>query len=228
MTRERPTLEELAELDAGLLAPERAEQLRSDPRAAAGLDALADTRADLAALPPVPVPPGAEARWTAALAAISPDPDVRKATFMPSGDMNVAFLTRVRRRARRWLPRPAVAAAVLLVALIVAAGVLQARSEQTGPRVSTVELAAAARDAVGVGDAGPLADPTVRAGCLRAVAPDAAPDPLLGGRRVQLDRQPGVLLVLGTGRLGTFRVVVVDPECGPGGGRLLGSQLVGR
>src|SRR5688572_987133 len=131
MTRERPTLDELAELDAGLLDPERADLLRADPRSAAGLDALAATKADLAALPAIPIPTDAKARWAAALAA---DPDVSKATFMSPADRNVAFLTRMRRQARRWVPRPALAAAVLLVAVIVAAGVLRAGSESpAGP-----------------------------------------------------------------------------------------------
>jgi hypothetical protein len=226
MTPERPSFDELADLDAAVLEPERARELRADPRSAAGLDALAATKSDLAALPPVPVPADVQARWTAALAAAAttPDPDDSKATFTSSGDVNVAFLSRARRRARRWRPRPAVAAAVLLVAVVVAAGVIRAQSEPAGPQVSAVQLAAAARDAMGVGDAGPLADPERRAACLRAVAPDVAPDPLIGGRQVQFEGQRGTLLVLGTGRLGSFRVVVVDAGCE----HLLASQLVGR
>jgi hypothetical protein len=44
---------------------------------------------------------------------------------------------------------------------------------------------------------------------------------------VQFGGEQAVLLVLGTGELGRFQVVVVDRDCGPGGGRLLGSALVG-
>jgi hypothetical protein len=113
---------------------------------------------------------------------------------------------------------------VLLVAVVVAAGVIRAQSESAGPQVSAVQLAAAAREAMGVGDAGPLADAGRRAACLRAVAPDVAPEPLIGGRQVQFEGQRGTLLVLGTGRLGSFRVVVVDAGCE----HLLASQLVGR
>jgi hypothetical protein len=38
--------------------------------------------------------------------------------------------------------------------------------------------------------------------------------------------EPGVLLVLGTGQRGTFDVLIVDPDCGPGGGRLLAAVHV--
>jgi hypothetical protein len=56
-------------------------------------------------------------------------------------------------------------------------------------------------------------------------------DPLavpLGGRRVELARGPGVLLVFATGELGVFDVVVVDPGCGGTGGTLLGTARIGR
>jgi hypothetical protein len=35
-----------------------------------------------------------------------------------------------------------------------------------------------------------------------------------------------VLLVLGTGQRGAFDVLVVDPDCGPDGGRLLAATHV--
>jgi hypothetical protein len=53
--------------------------------------------------------------------------------------------------------------------------------------------------------------------------PDA---PLLGGRRVTFEGRPGVLLVLGTGRRGAFDVLIVDTDCGPGGGKLLAATRV--
>jgi hypothetical protein len=91
-----------------------------------------------------------------------------------------------------------------------------------------VDLAAAARAAVGATDAGDLADPDRRAGCLRSAAPALMPDAMLvGGRRIELDGREAVLLVLATGRLGTFDVAVVDPGCGPGGGVLLTSMQIG-
>ncbi len=63
----------LADLDADLPDPHRAARGRAaaatDPDAAAVLDALAVTRAELAALPAPDVPRAVAARWTAALAA---------------------------------------------------------------------------------------------------------------------------------------------------------------
>lgn len=63
----------LADLDAGLLDPARAAEVRAaaaaDPDAAAVLAGLAATRAELAALADPPVPEEVVARWDAALAA---------------------------------------------------------------------------------------------------------------------------------------------------------------
>ncbi|MCX6462451.1 MAG: hypothetical protein NTW05_02490, partial [Pseudonocardiales bacterium] len=60
-----PDVELLADLDAGLLDPERAAAVRAaalaDPRSAAVLRALAATRAELGALDTPPVPPTAAA-----------------------------------------------------------------------------------------------------------------------------------------------------------------------
>jgi hypothetical protein len=134
--------------------------------------------------------------------------------------------TNTRRAARRLLRRPAVLAAVLLAAVAVVAG-LRARLDAP-PTVERPQLVAQALSAVGVRDTAGLADPTRRTGCLRAVgAPAERPDaPLLGGRRVTFEGQPGVLLVLGTGQRGTFDVLIVDPDCGPAGGRLLAATRV--
>jgi hypothetical protein len=75
-------------------------------------------------------------------------------------------------------------------------------------------------------DVGELAHPARRAACLRAVAPAAAGETLLGGRRVVLDGRPGVLLVLATGVRGGLRILTVDPACGPAGGRLITQVVV--
>ena len=122
------------------------------------------------------------------------------------------------RRPGRWLRRPAVLAAALLVAVGVVAA-LRGRPEPL-PAVERPQLVAEALSAVGVRDTAGLADPARRAGCLRAVgAPVESPEAaLLGGRRVTFEGSDGVLLVLGTGRRGAFDVVIVDPDCGPGGG----------
>jgi hypothetical protein len=91
-----PDVPLLAELDAGLLDPGRAREVeraaRADPRSAAVLDALAATRAELAAVPAPAAPPELVAGWLAALDAAGPgtpraDPDDRPApdTRTPRG-----------------------------------------------------------------------------------------------------------------------------------------------
>lgn len=80
MSSPRPHLDELAELDAGLLDTglldaERAQALRDDPASRAVLEALAATRADLAAMAAPPVPAAVAARWAAALRVEQGRPD---------------------------------------------------------------------------------------------------------------------------------------------------------
>lgn len=73
-----PDVPLLADLDAGLLDPARARAVRraalADPRCAAVLDALAATRADLAAVPAPVAPPERVAGWLAALGTAGPGP----------------------------------------------------------------------------------------------------------------------------------------------------------
>jgi len=204
----------LAEYDAGLPdddeAAARRRAAQADPRAAGVLDALAATRAELAAVGAPELPPAVAARWAAALAA----------------EPAVARPPRARRRpARR---RVLLAAAAVAAAAAAAAGVVGlGTSGQPVLTVSRVDLVAVATSTVGTVDVGALADPGRREACLRAVLPDAAGERLLGGRRVVLDGRPGVLLVLATGTRGGLRVVTVDPGCGPAGGALLAQVRVG-
>lgn len=208
-----PDVAALAELDAGL--PDAAEAgarrraMRSDPRAAEVLDALAATRAELAAAGEPDLPPAVAARWSAALAAEA---------------------TGRRRPARRSYRRRVVlvaAAAAVVAGVVGVVGVAVLRPARPVLTTSHVDLAAVATSTVGTMDAGALADPARRAACLRAVLPEAAGERLLGGRRVVLDGRPGVLLVLATGTRGGLRVVTVDPDCGPAGGSLLAQVTVG-
>lgn len=211
MTDDRK-LELLAALDAGLLDPEEAAAVRAaaadDPRSSAVLQALAATRAELAGLPAPTAPPHVQERLAAALEAEG----------------------RRRRRAPAVLRRVAAAAAVLAVA---ATGLLLVSGPEAAPpavvALARVDLAAAGTAALGVDDLGPLADSARRAACLRAVGPTGArpDDAVLGGRRVLLEGRPGILVVLATGTLGQFRLVVVDPGCGAAGGTLLAETVVG-
>ncbi len=240
MTTDRPDLDLLADLDAGLLDEPQSGDLRAaalaDPASAAVLDALTVTRAELAALPRPVLPPATAARWTAALddAALEPTapeqaardqaagnraarertrPLAPRSRHIPIGPTSGRGSSRPPAGPRRRRPRPAVVAGIALVAVLVGVGLV--RSHAATVTVSGVELAAAGRAALGVGEAGEFAKPSRRSACLRSVSPPgvAADSPLLGGRGVELDGRPGVLMVLGTGELGSFDVVVVGPGC---------------
>jgi hypothetical protein len=201
----------LAELDAGLLDPARDAEVRAaaaqDPDAGVVLAGLATTRAELSELADPPVPAEYAARWDAALAA--------EAAALPPA------------RSRRRL-RPALVAAAVLAATLVA-GLLWTPRMPERMSLDGVDLAAAGLGVRGDLDAGDLADPARRAGCLRAVAPSGvAPDAqLLGGRDVVLGGRDGVLLLLAAGERGRLHVIVVDPGCGPGGGVLLDARTIG-
>jgi hypothetical protein len=203
----------LAELDAGLPDEARAARRRAeaaaDPDAAAVLDALAATRADLAALPAPDVPADVAERWSAALAAERVPPAGRGRVHRPAWRLLLA------------------AAAITAVVVGAGLGALLHRPGPASPVVTRVELVALGRSAVGTMDVGGLADPVRRGACLRAVAPAAAQEQLLGGRQVVLEGRPGVLLVLATGARGQLRIVTVDPDCGTAGGTLLAQLVVG-
>jgi anti-sigma factor RsiW len=213
--RERAALpaDLLADLDAGLLDPARAAEVRAaaaqDPEATAVLAGLAKTRAELRELTDPPVPAEYAARWDDALAGESAVPP---------------RLGSLRRRMR-----PALVAAAVLAAAAVAGLLLGTAREAAPMSLEGVDLVTAGLTVRGDFDVGDLADPARRAGCLRAVAaPGVAPGaPLLGGRDVVLGGQDGVLLLLATGERGRLHVVVVAPGCGPEGGTLLDARTIG-
>jgi anti-sigma factor RsiW len=204
----------LADLDAGLLDPTRAAEVRAaaaqDPHTAAVLAALATTRAELGELAEAPVPAEYAAQWDSALAAEA------ATSRIPSVSVS-----------RHCRGRPALVAAAVLAAAVVA-GVLWPPREPAPISLDGVDLASAGLAVRGDFDVGDLANPARRAGCLSAVAPPGvAPDALLlGGRDVLLDGRDGVLLLLGGGEPGRLHIVVVTPDCGPHGGALLGSQTI--
>jgi hypothetical protein len=224
----------LAELDAGLPDPAESAHRRAaaaaDPDAAVVLDALAATRAELAALPTPEVPPEVAARWAAALDAESRArqcPQAPDATVPRHRETHGRSEGRPGRHGEPYRGRgPWRRSAAAAVVLLVGVG-LGAVLHRPAPAVTRVELAAVAREAVGTNDVGALTDPTRRDACLRAVAPAAAGERLLGGRRVVLDGRPGVLLVLATGTTGRLRIVTVDPGCGGDGGTLLAQLVTG-
>ncbi len=222
--RDRPDVAALAETDAGLPDAVRAARARAaaaeDRDARAVLDALAATRADLAALPAPAVPEAVAQRWAAALAA-----EAAAGRPAPHGVPPRPVPRRTPPRGRA-VGRALLAAAALAAVAGVGVGALADRAAPV-PSVTRVELVALGRSTVGTMDVGDLADPVRRTACLDAVAPAARGETLLGGRRVVVDGRPGVLLVLATGTRGGLRILTVDGSCGAEGGTLIAQLVVG-
>ncbi|HEX9338383.1 MAG TPA: hypothetical protein VF892_20975, partial [Pseudonocardiaceae bacterium] len=80
--------------------------------------------------------------------------------------------------------------------------------------------------AIGHTDYGPLTDPATRAACLAANGQNPNRTPA-GAMRVTLDGKPGVLLVLTTGQLAQYRLLVVGPDCAAGRPDQLADRVVG-
>ncbi|MDN5919590.1 MAG: hypothetical protein L0I76_31580 [Pseudonocardia sp.] len=173
-------------------------------------DDLARMRAELAALGAPAMPADVTARIGAALAAA----EVRTA----------------RRPARAVPGRGAVLAGLVAAAVVAVTAFAVTVGAPAAPRVAGEEtdLQAAGAGALGERGAGPLADPLRRRACLTAAGVPGTTAPLIGARPYAVRGEPGTLLVLGTGVRGRFRLVVVDPACGAGTGRLLASTTVGR
>jgi hypothetical protein len=223
--RATPSADLLADLDAGVLDPATAAEVRAaaarDPDAAAVLAALAGTRAELGKLADPPVPAEYASRWDAALAAQAAAPS---SPPPPAGRV-----VPHRSRSRRRRIRPALVAAAVIAAVGVA-GVVMPQREPAPLSLDGVDLAAAGLTVRGDFDVGDLADPARRVGCLRAAEPPGVPPDaaLLGGRDVVLDGRDGVLLLLAGGRPGRLHIVVVEPGCGPDRGVLIRAQTIGR
>lgn len=120
MSDEHLSLDELAELDEGLPDPERTRAARAHldgcAQCRAGAEAIASTRAALAALPPEPMPDDVKARLDRALAGAAPPS--AGSTVVPSLDTH-----RKRKFGRPSLPASAAASVILLAfaAIVVAA-----------------------------------------------------------------------------------------------------------
>jgi hypothetical protein len=209
----------LADLHAGALDASVARrlwpQVREDPQAMEMLDALDVTRAELSALgtsPAPPMPAHLAARLDAALDAEASAP--------------VLDLARARRKRNQ---RVGWAAGVLVAAAAAAVAVISIPSGTgTGPVGTPVTSlnTATLTSALGRSDYGPLTDPTRRAACLAANQqdPNQIPD---GAMQVTLAGKPGVLMVLTTGKLAQYRLLVVGPDCAAGNPDRLADTVVG-
>jgi hypothetical protein len=217
----------LADLHAEVLDERVAAGLRNqvatDPRAREVLAALDATLADLRNLPAPAIPGHVAARLDAALAA-----EARAARpAAPVADL----ATRRRRTVWGGVGLVAAAAAVVVGIVALGAGPLETagspRVERPALALSGGELGDGLDDALGAVDFGPLSQPAALRACLAAngISQVGAP---LGAREVTLDGRPGVLLVLPTGEIARFRLLVVGPGCRPGNPGLLADAIVGR
>lgn len=219
----------LADLHAGVLEPQVAEQLwprvRQDPDAVAVLDALDATRAELSGLSAatlIPMPAHLAARLDAAIAV---EAGTRFSTQIAAGTpprpapiVDLARARRTRNQRLGWVAGALVAAAAVAVAVIsIPRGTIGPGSAQAAPaqlhsgHINGATLTAA----LGRTDYGPLTDPARRAGCLAANGQDPNQTPA-GAMQVTLDGRPGVLMVLTTGQLARYRLLVVGPNCATG------------
>ena len=238
------SLDLLADLHAGALTEQAATSLRAraiaDPQARTVLAALDATVADLAALPtrgPARIPDAVAQRLDAALTA-----EVQRANRTSAHLPDQARTGRCR-TARQLVTWPAgrrrararsIAAGVLAAALIGVAGagamigVMIRGTPRAGDALgaaavsppaplvlSSGDLSGALSPALGVRNYGPLSRPEALQGCLDANDVPAGDKPL-GAREVTLDGRRGVILVLPTVQATQFRLLVVDPGCGPG------------
>lgn len=221
----------LADLQAGALDPQQAEQLwpqvNADPEAREILAALEATQADLreyANVPAPPMPANFAARLDAAIAAESQARAQATQTATPPPAAPVVSLDAARKRRNQRLgigigifAAAAAAVGITFAALPggtsdpsappVAQGPLNFPSESIGPE----QLQAAK----GGTDYGPFSDKEKLAGCFQAIGISPNVEPL-GVKQVTVDGKQGTLFVLASTPPGTFRLVTVGQDCGPG------------
>ncbi|MCE0765899.1 hypothetical protein LWC35_23750 [Pseudonocardia kujensis] len=193
-------LTRLAEAEAGLPDEEAAARVvaAAGPGSGRVLAGLAATRADLAAVPVVRMPPAVAARLAAGFDAIDREAE--------PGNRHCDNVVHQRVRRRRPLLLTAAAAALVAVAVI---------GPSTGPAGEAVDPASAAARVLAEGtlEVGELRDPATLAACLEQAGAEPPRGPLLAGRPVVVDGRRGTLLVVGTGVLGRVRAVVPAEGC---------------
>lgn len=243
----------LADLHAGVLDDAEAARLwpaaKADPQAQAILTALDSTRTELSALgqapPSEPIPDTVAARLDAAIAAEVAARPAAEAATPPHGtpaQSNVVDLAAARRRRNKrigWATGlVAAAAAIVAVGTVLVPnlnqqqGTPQAEAPQPAPGNSRPlaltgdNLKQSAPQALGVHDAGPLSDTNKLAGCL-AANKAGGPSSVAGIRQLTLDGRPGVLMLLTTGKVAQFRLLVVSPDCSAGHPAMLSDSTIG-
>lgn len=245
-----PSVELLADLHAGVLDEAQAAELRervaADPQARAVLEALDATVTELAALPAQPIPTSVAERIDSALAAEAARPT--GAPVPPAGVPGFADVAGFagsrsrRRRSAAWVSAAVLTTAAAVVGVVVllggprhTAGIPRAGDAPgvatgvgpTAPQALTSdELGGMLSQALAQRRLGPLSEPGRLQGCLAANGVTDRADPL-GAMPVTVDGRRGVLLVLPTGRIAQFRLLVVGEDCAPGHPAPLADQLIG-
>lgn len=245
------SLDVLADLHAGVVPDDVAARLwpraRADPDAGATLAALDATRADLAGLGNMPVP-AMPAQFAARLdAAINAEVRARAAAGVaPVVDLNAARDRPRQARANRDPKKSrrlavtaglvGVAAALIGAAIVVLPGLGSnpAPSQQNAGGTPSSQLSVnsgqlgsvALAQALHKSDYGPLSNPQQLAGCLKANGQDPNQKPI-GAMQINLDGKPGTLLVLTTGQLAQYRLLVVGPTCSATSPSTLANQVIG-
>lgn len=239
------SLDVLADLHAGAVPDDVAARLwprvRADPAASATLIALDATRADLAGLATAP-PPAMPADFAARLdAAINAEAQARAtAGIAPVVDINTPRRGKRDPKQTRRLALTAglvgVAAAVIGAAIVVLPGLGSSPPSTSqnagGPpgsqlSVSNGQLGSVAlTQALHKSDYGPLSSPQRLSGCLKANGQDPNAQPI-GAMQITLDGKQGTLLVLTTGVLAQYRLLVVGPACSATSAATLANQVIG-
>ncbi|MER6989411.1 hypothetical protein ABT337_14380 [Saccharopolyspora hirsuta] len=235
------SLDLLADLHAGVLDEQTAEELRSqvqdDPEAREILAALDATSAELAELPPLTIPEDVSARIDAALEnevrawAEQQQAAAPAAPPAEQGGQVIDFAAAKQRRRRRFtlgagLVGVAAAAAAVVFSVLptnTESGVPQAQPPSPAPggkpplalQGGEVNLSGAqfAETLTRQDYLGALSDPQQLLGCLQANGVSSGKP--LGAREITLDGKPAQLMVLPTGETGQFRLLAVAPDCGP-------------
>ncbi|MBP2321859.1 hypothetical protein JOF56_002244 [Kibdelosporangium banguiense] len=234
----------LADLQAGVLDPQQASDLRrlvdADPEAQEILAALEATEADLREFAHAPAPP-MPAHFAARLdAAIAAESQARAQSFVPQQQQRepqfagaapgsppgqpapVTDLAEARKRRNRKMGIGVGIFAAAAAAAGIAFAVLPGNGGSAGDVAAQGPLTFKAEQigkdqlqaARNQNDYGPFADKQKLSACLAANGLSPTAEPI-GGKQVTVDGKQGTLLVLSSGA-GEFRLLAVGPDCGPG------------
>jgi hypothetical protein len=234
------TVEVIADLQAGLLDDEAAarvrRQVRADPQAEGMLRALNQVRRDLAAAGADPasapeVPPEVTARISDALTS------GRRAERTRNGSAHSA---RPHIRPARLVAGIAGACAALAAIGFGTAALLNAptpapSTPETAQHITVstppmaIPLSAAELLALlhSSPDYGPLSDPARRASCLSGLGYPASTQ-VLGGRPIEINARPGIILVLPADAPDSLAVFAVAPNCSAADTGLLADTQIPR